>query len=531
MKAFNAIFKQTVRSALRSKVFIVLFALILLCVIGLPLTIRGDNTAAGLVQVSLTYSLNLVIALVSASCLWLACSLLSSEIEGYQVHMVVTKPCPRWKLWFGKFLGVFLMHAVILVVSMAVIYGLTFYRISHAQKTGLFTEEDIQKLRQESLVARREFRPTPPDLQNAVVEEYRKRVNQGVINVNVTDELAAKQAIMNELLENVMSNITMKPGETKSWSFNNVRIPDKDAVIYLRFRMYSNDTMTTDQRQIPLDIGVQVFADENGKRQPRTGAVPEVWYTEFTGKPFMMPGGSWQEISTIPPSVKRDAEGTLTLTEGTLPVYAKMIVDDESKDQVRVTFRNLSDLLLPPAESIPADEESQDEYRKLVRNATGVFQVADGPTLLCPVASFLDNYLRTMLMAIFQLAFLSALGCTVGSLFSTPVAVFVAVAYLIIGLVVPAATSAPLRGDNGRFIYKNVWEHGAHYMAQGVQALVVTVDDLDCTGNLANGRLVELSQLNMAFLKVVLLRSGLLALIGIYCLTRRELGLVVRRIS
>ena len=68
-------------------------------------------------------------------------------------------------------------------------------------------------------------------------------------------------------------------------------------------------------------------------------------------------------------------------------------------------------------------------------------------------------------------------------------------------------------------------------MAQGVQALVVTVDDLDCTGNLANGRLVELSQLNMAFLKVVLLRSGLLALIGIYCLTRRELGLVVRRIS
>ena len=64
MKAFNAIFKQTVRSALRSKVFIVLFALILLCVIGLPLTIRGDNTAAGLVQVSLTYSLNLVIALV-----------------------------------------------------------------------------------------------------------------------------------------------------------------------------------------------------------------------------------------------------------------------------------------------------------------------------------------------------------------------------------------------------------------------------------------------------------------------------------
>ena len=123
MKAFNAILKQTIRSAVRSKVFIVLFALILLCVIGLPLTIRGDNTAAGLVQVSLTYSLNLVIALVSASCLWLACSLVSSEIEGYQVHMVVTKPCPKWKLWLGKFIGVFLMHAFILVISMFIMGG------------------------------------------------------------------------------------------------------------------------------------------------------------------------------------------------------------------------------------------------------------------------------------------------------------------------------------------------------------------------------------------------------------------------
>ena len=73
------------------------------------------------------------------------------------------------------------------------------------------------------------------------VEAELRKIGLKLINVNVTDELAAKQAIMNELLENVMSNITMKPGETKSWNFNNVRIPDKDAVIYLRFRMYSND--------------------------------------------------------------------------------------------------------------------------------------------------------------------------------------------------------------------------------------------------------------------------------------------------
>ena len=132
---------------------------------------------------------------------------------------------------------------------------------------------------------------------------------------------------------------------------------------------------------------------------------------------------------------------------------------------------------------------------------------------------------------LFQLAFLSALGTTVGALFSTPVAVFVAIAYIVIGSVVPYALEAPLRANDGTFMYSNVWQKSAHYMAQGVQALVVTVDDLACTGKLAEGRLVEAPVLFWSFVKVVFIRSGILALIGIICLYRRELGLVVRRIS
>ncbi|GEM_PF-906368 len=528
MKSFIAILKQTIRSAMRSKVFIVLFALILLCVIGLPLTIRGDNTAAGLIQVSLTYSLNLVIALISASCLWLACSLLSSEIEGYQIHMVVTKPCHKWMLWVGKFAGVFLMHAIILVISMFIIYGLTFYRLDRAHKTGLFTDNDIQKLHQESLVARREFRPTPIDLRDAVTKEYEKRVRAGSVDARL-DELAIKKGIMQELAEQAMRNITLKPGETHSWNFDNVLLPKENPVLYLRFRMYSNDSNTTDQRQINLDLGFQVFSDENGKALPRTGDVPEIWYSMVTGAPFVMPGGSWQELSTVAQNAPRNADDQIELQENQLPAYAPMLVDTDVKNSAKFMVRNL--MALPPRESVPQDEETLREYDRQERNATAVFQVADGPTLLCPVASFFNNYLRTMLMALLQLAFLAALGCTVGALFSTPVAVFVAVAYLVIGLVLPFALNAPLRAGDGSFMYANVWEKSAHYMAKVVEMLVVTVDDLDCTGDLATGKLVETSEIGWAFLKILVIRSGLLALIGILCLNRRELGLVVRRIS
>lgn len=80
-------------------------------------------------------------------------------------------------------------------------------------------------------------------------------------------------------------------------------------------------------------------------------------------------------------------------------------------------------------------------------------------------------------------------------------------------------------------MYANAWEKSAHVMAKCVQTLVVTVDDLNTTGDLAAGKLVEMDDLGWAFLKVLVIRSGLLAFLGIFFLTRRELGLVVRRNS
>ena len=54
MKPFLAIVMQTMRSAIRSKVFHVLSVLILLAVFLLPLTVSGDGTAVSLVQISIT---------------------------------------------------------------------------------------------------------------------------------------------------------------------------------------------------------------------------------------------------------------------------------------------------------------------------------------------------------------------------------------------------------------------------------------------------------------------------------------------
>ena len=158
-----------------------------------------------------------------------------------------------------------------------------------------------------------------------------------------------------------------------------------------------------------------------------------------------------------------------------------------------------------------------------------MFQLKDGPILMVAVSSFLENYCRAMLLAIFQIAFLAALGCAVSAAFSTPVAAFVAVTYLLIGLAVRPAIDAPLQNDDGSYRYKGFHDKAAHYLAMGVGQVVVSVDDLDATSALANGRLVENSRLLYSFFTLLLLRTGLISAVGLWIIYKRELGAVIRR--
>ncbi len=528
MKAFLAIFKQTIRSAMRSKVFLVLFALILIVVIGLPLTIKGDNTPAGLVQISLTYSLNIAIALISASTLWLGCSLLASDIESYNVHLVLVKPCPRWVLWLGKWLGIVAMHTAILVVSMFVIYGLTMYRLAAAERSGQFSAEQMEKLRQETLVARRKFYPAPVDLRAQVEKTYEERVRNGSLKPGEDAESirTLKKAIQTELMQGIMKNISVPPGETHEWNYRGVTVPKGGTPIFLRFRISAGDIAETSQKRLPIDWTFAVFTDKDGKALP---APAPGSYKDAHGQPFHMPGGTWQELATLQPGA--------AVGPGTFNFPAQVIVNTADGNLARLTFANLSKPEEDPEWKRPAEagkaltEEQQRENNSLKQKYTAIFQVVDGPLLMCRVASFFDNFLRTVLMAVIQIVFLAALGCTVGAIFSTPVAIFVAVSYIVIGMIVPAAVNAPLRNDDGSYIYSNNLNRAIHYLSRGVQAIVVTVDDLDCTSQLASGELVEWAEVGGALLKVLVLRTGLIALLGIWLLQNRELGLVVRKIG
>ena len=499
MKPFLAIVIQTMRSAIRSKVFHVLSVLILLAVFLLPLTVSGDGTAVSLVQISITYSLGIVVALVSMTTLWLSCSQLSSEIEKYSIHLVVAKPCPRWVLWCGKWVGIFAMHAIILIVSAAVILALIQFRVG----IGGFSKAEITKLDKEIRVGRKAYFPEPEPYKEMVEQEYKRRLDAGELKKD-HDPKATKDLLYYQIKQ---QSGEIKPGNGKRWIFKNVRT--KSDTLFLYFRVFSGSTSTTNQTILTY---IWQIKDPNA---PAAVAYPyiTVGYDEKdkdgniintkipTGK-----GGTFQE----------------------LPVPATLI---DKNDANSITLQYLNP---------PKDPSSP------VEPVVNVIQPNDGPIFLVAETGFISNYCRAILQALLQLAFLTALGCTVSAAFSTPVAAFVAVTYLLIGLSVQAALDAPLRNEDGSYKYKGFTDHALHIMAKGVSYTVVSVDDFDATADLAQGRLVYNKRINKVFktmgsvfestfmvyvssIAILFLRWALIIGLGITIFSKRELGAVIRK--
>jgi hypothetical protein len=121
----------TWKAAVRFKLFLVIAALLILSVVGLPLVIKDDGSAQGFTQIILTYTLSTITALLGLSTLWLSCGTLARDIEECQIQVVATKPVARWQIWLGKWLGIVSLNAALLTISGTCVFTLLEWRASH----------------------------------------------------------------------------------------------------------------------------------------------------------------------------------------------------------------------------------------------------------------------------------------------------------------------------------------------------------------------------------------------------------------
>src|SRR5580704_18047904 len=148
MQQIFATIGLTWKAAFRYRLFWVIAALLLAAVVGLPLLIKDDGTAAGFAQILITYTLGAVTVLLGFCTLWLACGTLARDVEECQIQMVAVKPIGRWQIWLGKWLGIVTLNAALLAVAGTSIYGLLEWRARSLPPA------ELSKLQNEVLVAR-----------------------------------------------------------------------------------------------------------------------------------------------------------------------------------------------------------------------------------------------------------------------------------------------------------------------------------------------------------------------------------------
>ncbi len=185
----------------------------------------------------------------------------------------------------------------------------------------------------------------------------------------------------------------------------------------------------------------------------------------------------------------------------------------------------------------PVPSELIDETGKLTINFVNrsssvlLFPVEDGMEVLYRQGGFAMNYARGVAIVFLWLAFLAAVGLMASSFLSFPVAAFFSVGVLIVGmstgtisLILEQGTIFEVNHETGMANEPTLIDRVALPLFKWLLNLINLVRGFSPIDSLSTGRTISGAELTLAFLQIGVLLCGVLAAIGIWVFTRRELA-------
>lgn len=467
MKAFWAIIKITFKSAIRSHIFQLLFFVLALCVVFIPMTISGDGTAHGFIQISLKYSLSVAAFVLSLSSIWLSCQILSRDVENYELHMVVSKPVSRITVWLAKWTGICIIHLILLFIAAAVVYFSIIWQYNNRD----FNDREKKRIDNEVLVGRRVFMPELPDIEadaKALFAKRKARAAELGLDFDEKKEFRECKVIITSASAEIL------PGRLRVWTYKNLPV-DEERPLYLSYRFYINKIDSSKQR---LSHGLWGYGQPKYIEEKSEDGKPVK--KKFIGfeylremKPRQFMSGVFNEITLPPGIISPDGE-------------------------VQIVFMNTD-----------------------IQQAPFFTQTSDGPKLLLKVSTFAGNYFRAVLVLSLQLIILAGLGCAAAAVLSMPTAVFVVISYLLFGSVATYMVDTTYFGGAGDVI--------AYWVGRILLLAVIPMQKFEVTNYVANGELIELVLMGKLFLYYFVFRALPFFVLGMLLYRRRELGLVIRK--
>jgi ABC-type transport system involved in multi-copper enzyme maturation permease subunit len=166
------------------------------------------------------------------------------------------------------------------------------------------------------------------------------------------------------------------------------------------------------------------------------------------------------------------------------------------------------------------------------RNETPLlFPLEDGMEVLYRESGFALNFVRGVAIIFFWLALMAALGLAAASFLSFPVAAFLSLGVLIIGLssgtislVIEQGTVFEVNHETGVADKPALLDYVALPVFRALQKLINMVQGYSPIDSLSSGRSITWGQLALAFTQICLILGGILSAIGMTIFTRRELA-------
>ena len=487
--------------ALRTRIARVSIVLLLAMLPAMGVSLEGDGTLPGRAQNFLTYALGVTAFLLSLMTVFLSFRTLAGEISDRRIHTIVTKPIPRWQFLLGKWLGLLTVNVALLAVAGVLVYGFLRYQasrptvreraaIARMRPAGASPEEieallarnpQRKELFNEVLVARAGVRPVPPDFAAAIRERLDVLRSEQRIPPDM-DEAQRQKLIADIRKEFVGQWQNIPHGGRRGYVFEGVDLDRSEGQsIQFRFKPKANPTPPSNSVHAAL-------------------LIKSVSSGRWAILPFEAPVKQFYTVRWPPP--------------GSPPDEIDDYIDDRGR--VEVVFANAA--FDTSGRMVPLKPEQQTRI---------TLEGDDGLELFYRVGSFEANLARGLAMILLHLVFLAALGLACATFLSFPMACFLSLVVFLAGLMNGFITEALKwsgKTTPGEFDPIAWWGRVSKPLSRAFLWVVPDFSAFDPMASLVDGRAIPWIWLGQAAVSIVLIRTGVVALLGMWIFRRRELA-------
>lgn len=235
----RAVARYTFLQCLRTRVVAAFSLLLAVVLTALPLMMKGDGTLAGQIRTFLIYSTSATALLLGLVTIFLSAGLVSGDVRTRQIFLLEAKPLARWQYLVGRWMGVVLLNALLLVVACGAIYGLALHLRGKKDLPqtagGPANQNDYRRVETEIFVARDKVNPQPLNVEQALAERIQslrqgnrlEQVLESYMEKAQGDRQLAEQLLVDELRKQVsQERQSVPPGLGLKWHFEGIHARD-----------------------------------------------------------------------------------------------------------------------------------------------------------------------------------------------------------------------------------------------------------------------------------------------------------------